>query len=93
MPYERFRRRWILCLHEKEFSEKQPNARRRQLPLRRSDRWQAKFHGNFAQSDTYYGQPRRTAGRCREAAFYTVKYFYNLYFRCDCLRCLRRSDD
>ena len=29
-----------------------------ELPPKRSDRWQAKFHRNFAQSDTYYGQPR-----------------------------------
>ena len=42
----------------KDKEEKQPNARQRQLPPRRSDRWQAKFHRNFAQSDTYYGQPR-----------------------------------
>ena len=32
------------------------------MPPSRSDRWQAKFRRNFAQSDSDYGQPRRTAG-------------------------------
>ena len=32
------------------------------MPPSRSDRWQAKFRRNFAQSDSNYGQPRRTAG-------------------------------
>ena len=38
------------------------------MPPSRSDRWQAKFRRNFAQSDSDYGQPRHLQ-RARSAKF------------------------
>ena len=39
--------------------------------------WQAKFRRNFAQSDSDYGQPRRTAGLLpgMQPIFYVTCYF------------------
>ena len=48
------------------------------MPPSRSDRWQANFLAKkFAQSDSDYGQPRRTAGRLPgvQPIFYCTGYF------------------
>ena len=48
------------------------------MPPSRSDRWQAKFRRNFAQSDSDYGQSRRTAGLLPgvQPIFFTVTVIF-----------------
>ena len=47
------------CIHRKETKYKIKKAEREAaaMPPSRSDRWQAKFRRNFAQSDSNHGQP------------------------------------
>ena len=59
------------------------------MPPSRSDRWQAKFRRNFAQSDSDYGQSRRTAGLLpgvQPIFFYGNGYFLrNIDFHAEAL--------
>ena len=64
------------------------------MPPSRSDRWQAKFRRNFAQSDSDYGLPRhlqrarsakfpaQTAGLLPgvQPIFYVIRYFLGIQF-------------
>ena len=48
------------CTHRREtkYTIKKAEREAAAMPPNRSDRWQAKFRRNFAQSDSDYGQPR-----------------------------------